>query len=97
MLTQIKVLERDIAEGRPYDCARCPVALAFHRAGYPNAIVGARSVKFYQPHHVGPSPILILPDDVKRWIFLFDTERYSMLRPIYFEIDIPEQAKPARS
>ena len=69
-------------------CENCPVAVCLHENGYPRTVVQPEKVFFS-----GMKNPVLFPDNVTDWIYQFDnanTEELDKIRPITFDLDIPE-------
>lgn len=84
MTVHVEVTEEDIANGQPFNCGKCPVALALSRA-----VPGCKPfVGFaYFRLDAGHGRLSRLPERVIRFIGRFDGR--DLARPFSFDLEIP--------
>lgn len=84
---KIEVTEQDIKLGRRCSRDRCPVALAFKRAGIkPDGVTGMAVVFFYKTSYTE----VTLPSKVANFIADFDNS--VVVEPFSFDLDLPDYA-----
>ncbi len=90
---QIEVTADDIANGKPYECVRCPIALAMKRAGIDQVAVGDRFFCFGPGGPEDPNSLddarehHVLPPEAGRFVDRFDS--LQPVEPFSFNVEIP--------
>lgn len=77
----ITVTQEHIENGRRGHCWTCPVALAVHSAGYPDAFIGPWTVRLNGFNDM----MILMPLSAHNWISQFD--RQIPVEPFSFELD----------
>jgi hypothetical protein len=94
----ICVTQENIDKGEAYQCEHCPVALAFHDAGFPRASVSGHDVDFYAADRelLGTLP---LPSEARWFVVRFDRWKKcgNPLPPRPFEFQMPGLTADLRS
>lgn len=89
---KISVTAEHIRKGVKNSFSYCPIALAFHDAGFPEAEVGTETVGLQSKSNPNKDICLIqsivLPVEVRHWIYRFDTSNRPSF-PFEFEFNAP--------